>query len=168
MIILNHSVIVYIMVLKYSDMLEHCPFIRRTIKQKVLMMFQITLCFLVCINIPGDWLYLFKHNDGKTRIQLLPGIDSILCQYVHIKSKPHLSFYLTGISDSFPRYKRTKHIVLKQDDSRNKKLYLSVSHKVSTHICTSSNKLNLLNCLQTEIKSNVSGGDGSTHVKWSL
>jgi len=102
------------MVLKYSDMQEHCPFIRRTIKQKeLIMMFQITLCFLVCINIPGNCLYLFKNNDGKTRIQLLPGTDSILCQYVHIKSKPHLSFYLTSISDFFPRYKITKHMVLK-------------------------------------------------------
>jgi hypothetical protein len=131
------------MVLKYLEMQEYCPFIRCAIKQKeLIMMCQITLCFLVCTNICGDRLYLFKHNDGKTRIQFLPEIDSILYQYVHIKSKPHLSFYLTGISDSFPRYKRTKHIVLKQDDSRNKKLYLSVSHKVSTHICTSSNNLN--------------------------
>jgi hypothetical protein len=134
---------------KYSEMQERCPFLRRTIKHKVLiMMFQITMCFLVCINIPGDWLYLFKHNDPTTRIQFLPGIDSSLCQHDHIKSKHHLSSYLTGISDFFPRYKRTNHMVLKQEDGINKKLYLSVSHRVSTHICASSNKLNLLNYLQ--------------------
>jgi len=128
-------------------------FIRCTTKQKVLiMMFQIKMCFLVCTNIPGDWLYLFKHNDWTRRIQFLPGIDSILCQYIHNKSKPHLSSYLIGISDFFPRYKTTKHMVLKQKDSINKKLHLSVSHRVSTHIGTSSNKLKLLNCLQLRLK----------------
>ena len=146
-------------------------FIRRTIKQKVLIMtFQIRMCFLVCINIPGAGCISFKHNDRTTRIQFVPGTDSILCQYVHIKSKPHLSSYLTGSSDFFPRYKRTKRTVLKQEDNINMKPYLSANNSVSTNICTSSNKLNLLNCLQPRLKTKYiwRRGGGSTHIKWSL
>ena len=113
------------------------------------------------------WLYLFKHNDRATRIQFVLGTDSILCQYAHIKSKLHLCSYLTGSSDFFPRYKRTKCTVLKREDNINMKPYLSANNSVSTHICTSSNTLNLLNSLQLRLKA-MYLEEGSTHIKWSL
>ena len=114
--------------------------IRNTIKQEVIiMMFQIKMCFLVCTNIPGAGCICLNIMTEQL------GFGSY-------KSKPHLSAYLTGSSDFFCRHKRIKCVVLKQEDNINKKPYLSVSHRVSTHICTSSKKLNLLNCLQLRLK----------------
>jgi len=49
-------------------------------------------------------------------------------------------------------------MVLKQEENINKKLYLSASHRVSTHICTSSNKIKFTEL--PEIKNNVFGEGG--------
>ena len=51
-------------------------------------------------------------------------------------------------------------MVLKQEENINKKPYLSASHRVSTHICTSSNKIKFTELPATDIKNNVFGEGG--------